>query len=87
MAILENKNFSICISSVNKNHQFYSNKLICILKFVYDFSAVLTFLNSKCKPQRLFGKKTDNFHPNVLYNKMFDILQDLLRDFTSTYLC
>ena len=32
-------------------------------------------------------KKTDNFHPNVLYNKMFDILQDLFRDFTFTYLC
>ena len=31
-------------------------------------------------------KKNDNFHPNVLYNKMFDIHQDL-RDFTSAYLC
>ena len=32
-------------------------------------------------------KKTDNFHCNVLYNIMFDILPDLLWDFTSTYLC
>ena len=49
MAFLENMNFPIYISSVNKNFQFYSNKLICIFKFVYDFSAVLTFLNSQCK--------------------------------------
>ena len=60
MAFLENMNFSIYIFSVNKNLQFYSNKLICIFKFVYDFSAVLTFLNSQCKPYLLKYLNSDS---------------------------
>ena len=39
---------------------------------------------------RHYGKdcleKNDNFHLNVLYDKMFDIHQDLM-DFASIYLC
>ena len=58
MAFLENMNFTIYIS--NKNLQFYSNKLICIFKFVYDFSAVLTFLNSQCKPYLLKYLNSDS---------------------------
>ena len=60
MAFLENMNFTIYIFSVNKNLQFYSNKLICIFKFVYDFSAVLTFLNSQCKPYLLKYLNSDS---------------------------
>ena len=35
----------------------------------------------------MFGKKTDNFHSNVLYNKKFDIQPELLRGFTYAYFC
>ena len=51
------------------------------------FRIFLSIFYYDCDHKDCSEKKPDNFHTNVLYNKMFDILQDLLRDFTSTYLC